>query len=148
MKRCLAILLCLACISHAGMVKQSPRIEQPSKQQKQAFNQQGEVELQPLVDSEEGESIAFKVKDKIILGVVKQKLVDPKLGIKIFGDFPGYEKAGFVFMFGSLPNGDAVVKGSLFFVDTGKAYMLSFDADKKALIFKEQDITVREVPNN
>jgi hypothetical protein len=146
MKTCLFVLWCLAQTAQGGAVKQdSPSLANQSSQQTaaKAFDDEGNVVLAPLVELKPGDLVRFMIKDKIVQGTVKQRIVDPGTSLKIMGDFPGHDKAGFVFQFGALDDGSTTVKGILFFAEQNELYSLELDDKTKSLRFKQQEIKVR-----
>lgn len=145
MKHCLIALLCLGCVSYAGFNKQQAPNSAQVSATKRAYDEQGNVDLEPLVDLVVGDTIAFKIKDKIVVGTVKQRTTEPKKSLKLFGEFSDHNKSGFVFEFTSSSKDEVTVKGIIFFVDLNKIYTLEHDKEKNILVFKEQNIAARSV---
>jgi len=139
-------MLCLIDVCQAGFQKQQTSNVSSviSETTKKAYNNQGDVDLQPLGDIQVDERIAFKLNDRIIVGTVKQRKVDEQNTLKLFGVFDGSEKSGFIFEFKSIKKDEINVKGVLFFVEINKIYSLQFNESKKTLYFKEDQIVVRD----
>lgn len=150
MKHCLVALLCLVGVSYAGIKQQQQPVEavQNIAADKKAYDEQGNVNLEPITLAKVGETIEFKVKDKPVVGIVRERLVDPKQGLRIHGELLGQEKAGFIFIFSKTGADQVTVNGALLFVNLNKIYILDCNEEKHILFFKEQEISVREADPN
>lgn len=146
MKHFFVIMLCLIGVCHAGFQKQqtSNVSSDISETTKKTYNAQGDVDLQPLGDIQVEEKIAFKLNDRVVVGTVKQRVIDEQNTLKIFGVFDGSEKSGFIFEFKSTKKDEINVKGVLYFVETNKIYSLQLNESKKTLYFKEDKIVARD----
>lgn len=143
MKWCVALLCWMTLDVHAGMQRQSPPTTAAvTDATKRAYDKDGDVDLEPLLDLKIGDSVAFKIGDEIVVGTVNQRDVSPGTGLKIFGTFPGHDKAGFLFQFGVANT----VKGLLFFVGRNATYNLVIDEATKRLSFERRDLQPRAVP--
>lgn len=146
MKRCLTVMLCLLTFQlNAGLQQQAPSSESALTMMdstKHAYDKRGDVDLEPLLDLKIGDTVAFKLEQEVVVGVVKQREFSPDTGLKLFGVFPGHNKAGFLFHFGAAQT----VRGMLFFVDRNATYNLTLEESSKRLMLERRDIQPRTLP--
>lgn len=106
----------------------------------------GEVDLEKIVSAKEKQTIGFKIKEQIIVGVVEK--VDVTLGVlRITGSFPNYKNSEFIFEFRKLDDKQVQIIGVLLFRNLYKFYTLEFDKVKKILYFEEKSLD-KEVSEN
>lgn len=144
MKNWFLALLCSLSIANAGLVKQTDsNSSQNLKVEKKCFNDKEDLDLGPLLSVKNGDSVAFKVKGKIFTGIVKKIEADPEK-LKVIGEFPSENKAGFVFQFGKTKDNQIEINGILFFAGSNKMFTLAYDEAKRVMYFREQNIEVRK----
>ena len=135
--------MCLMILdAHAGMQRQSPPSTTIAESTKRAYNEKGDVDLEPLLNLKAGDTVAFKVGDEIVVGRVERREASSDIGLKLFGTFPEHSKAGFLFHFGAANT----IKGLLFFVDRNAVYNLILDETNMRLSFERRDLKPRETP--
>lgn len=137
MKRCLALLVCWSLVAHAGMHKQeSTPYVQITSNTKQAFDKDGNVDLNTVIDLKVNDTVTFQVDGNVVVGVVTQRNTVPETSLQIVGDFSKTNKAGFVFQFTS----SNTVLGILIFTQKNFIYKLSFDGEKQVFCWIKQEI--------
>lgn len=144
MNKVCSVLLCLLTFNlEAGMQRASaPDALVATDSTKRAYDKDGDVDIEPLLELKIGDTVAFKIDNEIIIGKVEQRDISPDTGMKLFGTFPGHNKAGFLFHFGVVNT----VKGLLFFVDRNATYNLTIDDASKRLRFERRDLQPRSLP--
>ena len=121
----------------AGIVKQQPQPEITAEVN--AYDASKNVQLQPLIDAEVGQTIGFKLGERIVVAVKEHHNKTPQ-GFLITGTFLGRKKAGFVFEFSMLPDKQIFIQGVLFFKDSLKFYTLEMNDKTREMFFLEHDM--------
>lgn len=103
------------------------------------FKESGETDIEKLVSVKEGQTVAFKTKEKVFVGVVEKYLVE-KQTLRIIGSFPNYKESRFVFEFKKLEDKQVQIIGILVFPDRFKYYSLELDKETKVLYFEEKNL--------
>jgi len=132
----------------AGVHKQESKAAVITSSTKQAFDKNGDVDLVPLVELNIGDTVAFKVDNEVVVGVVTIRSITPEDGLKIFGEFDTSNKAGFLFHFKLQNESQSSVNGLLFFPDKNVVYNLSVDEKRTRIIFEKQIIVPRDSVSN
>lgn len=107
------------------------------------YKESGEADLEKLVSVKEGQTVAFKLKDRIVVGIVEKSLVD-KGSLKIAGTFPKYKNSEFLFEFKKLPDKQVQIIGVLLFKNQLKYYTLEIDKETKLLYFEEKSLDLEK----
>lgn len=140
MKWCVVVLMMLMAHTHAGMRKQEPLPDITAEAN--AYDAAGEIQLQPLIDLEVGQTIGFRVGTHVEVAVVERHVANAQ-HLLITGKFLKHHDAEFVFEFERLPGGATHITALLLFVDLGRYYTLESDTRGK-MCFVEHNINEPE----